>query len=345
MQIVLVYVYLSGEHRTLPAAEARAIAEAENIPFKVLAHLDQVLIAESTPAFFDFLDLRAAFIKTAGLVLGVTESSLGIDGIRTILRNVNLEEYNINNISFRRIKHYGSEIRFDEVVDLVRKYASSSHSTSRRASSGSTLDIILSDGVVIVGIRKYARDLNKFRDRDPQKRPVYKPGTLTPEFSRIFVNLSRASVTNNDLFLDPFCGVGGFLLEACVIGLRTCGCDINPSYVEGAIKNLEFYGCTPNVVVADACELPFSRADAIGTDPPYGRLTKALGYETLHDLMLKFLEEAYSILRKGRYLVFAQKHGIVKESDIEDLGFRLVEYHKNWVHGSLTRDIFVVKRT
>jgi len=342
--IVLVYVYLSGEHRTLPAAEARAIAEAENIPFNVLAHLDQVLIAESTPAYFKFLDLRAAFIKTAGLVLGVTESSLGIDGIKSILRDVNLEEYSVSNVSFRRIKHYGSEIKFDEVADLVKRYISSLCSTSKKASSGSTLDIILSNGVVVVGVRRYTRSLDKFRDRNPQKRPVYKPGTLTPEFSRIFVNLSRASVTNNDLFLDPFCGVGGFLLEACVIGLRACGCDINPSYVEGAIRNLEFYGCPPNVVVADACELPFSRADAIGTDPPYGRLTKVLGYKTLHDLMLKFLEKACSILRKGRYLVFAQKHGVVRESDIENLGFKIVEYHKNWVHGSLTRDIFVVKK-
>ena len=345
MRIVLVYVYLSGEHRTLPAAEAKAIAEAENIPFKVLAHLDQILIAESIPVYFNFLGLRAAFVKAAGLILGITESSLGADGIKNVLRSVDLAKYNIAKVSFRRIKHYGSEIKFDDVVNLIRRYVPLSHNTSKRDSLGNTLDIILSDGVVIIGVRRYTRDLSKFRDRDPQRRPVYKPGTLTPELSRIFVNLSRASITNNDLFLDPFCGVGGFLLEACTVGLRACGCDINPSYVEGAIRNLEFYGCIPNVVVADACKLPFSRADAIGTDPPYGRLTRALGYETLYDLMLKFLEEASSILSKGKYLVFAQKHGVIRVSDIEDLGFKIVEYHKNWVHGSLTRDIFVVKKT
>jgi len=43
-------------------------------------------------------------------------------------------------------------------------------------------------------------------------------------------------------------------------------------------------------------------------------------------------------------LVFAQKHSVIKENDIENLGFKVVEVHKNWVHGSLTRDVFVVKK-
>jgi len=341
---VLIYVHLSGEHRTLPASEAVAIAEAEGIPFKILAHLDQVLIAESNSLYFRFLDLRAAFIKSAGLVLGITESSSGIEGIKNILRNINLEEYGVSSISFKRIKHYGSEIGFDAFIGLIKKHLPSLRITRKKVKSNNTLELILSNGLVIIGIRKYTRDLRRFRSRDPQKRPVYKPGTLTPEISRLFVNLSRASVSNSDLFLDPFCGVGGFLLEACIIGLETCGCDVNPLYAEGAIRNLEYYGCTANIVVADACKMPFSRADAIGTDPPYGRLTKASGYSSLRSLMLKFLEEAHGVLKKGRYLVFAQKHGVIKENDIENFGFNVIEVHKNWVHGSLTRDVFVVKK-
>lgn len=339
---MLIYIYLSGEHRTIPAAEARAVAEAEKLPFDVKAQLDQVLIVETDPLYINFLAIRAAFTKMAGEVLGIVESSEGISGIKKVLRDVDLDAYKVNGVAFKRVKHYCPEIRADEVINLVRNHLRLNYYTEK--SPENILDLILSDGLIIVGLRRYTRDLKVFRVRDPQRRPIYRPGTLTPEFSRVFVNLSRASITNNDIFLDPFCGVGGFLLEACVIGLRICGCDINPSYVEGAVKNLEFYNCLPNVVVADACNPPFSRVDAVGTDPPYGRLTKAPGYNTLRTLMLKFLESASGVIRKGRYIVFAQRRDVIQEEDIEDLGFIVVEHHKNWVHGSLTRDIFVVKR-
>jgi len=341
---MLIYICLSGEHRTLPASEAKAIAEAEGVPLKIIAHLDQVLIAEGDPSYFRLLDIRAAFIKSAGVIVGITESNSGIEGVRKILRDVNLGDLNIRNISFKRIKHYGEEIKYTDFVNLIKDLFLGLRTGSKKTRSSSTLEIILSDGLAIIGVRKYVRDLSKFRDRDPQKRPVYRPGTLSPELSRLFVNLSRASIYRNDVFLDPFCGIGGFLLEACVIGLRTYGCDINPQYVEGTIQNLRYYDCIPNVVVADACRMPFSRADAIGTDPPYGRLTRASGRGDLRRLMLDFLEEAYKIMRKNRHMVFAQKHGVIRESDIENLGFEIVEVHKNWVHGSLTRDIFVVRK-
>jgi len=176
---------------------------------------------------------------------------------------------------------------------------------------------------------------------------VYRPGTLPPLISRVFVNLSRVSIKGKSKLLDPFCGVAGFLLEACVMGLDNyIGVDINEDYVRGARINLEFYDCPPNVLSGDACNLPLDlgRVDAIATDPPYGRLTRAEG-RTLKELMVCFLEEAGKVLRKGSYVVFAQKKGVIGEDEIEDLGpFKVVEKHINWVHGSLTRDVYVVKR-
>ena len=59
--------------------------------------------------------------------------------------------------------------------------------------------------------------------------------------------------------------------------------------------------------------------------------------------MLKFLENISGIVKKGGYIVFAQRHNVIREEDIRDSGFVIVEHHRNWVHGSLTRDIFVVK--
>ncbi len=344
---VRVYLLLSGEHRTLPLAEARAIAEAEGIPFKVLAELDQILIAETVAErYFPFLKLRASMIKSAGILAGIFNIGKGVTKeLRKLLRDLPGE---VGFYVFRRIKEYGSSLlTYERISQVVSEFGLKHLRKGRSTRGAGVLELIVTHNVLLTGFRNYVRDLSSLREREPHKRPVYRPGTLTPLMSRVFINLSRASVSRGHTFVDPFCGVGGFLLEACSMGMkRYVGSDINYDYVKGAATNLLHYGCLPEVVVADACRLPYSRADAIGTDPPYGRLTRVEGgIRDVVKLMECFLREAYGVLRKGGYLAFAQSreaipYGVLKELE----GFRVVERHYNWVHGSLTRDIVVVRK-
>ncbi len=332
---------MSGEHRTLPEAELKAISEAEGIPLLNLISLDQVVIASSNPQLFSFLSKRAVMVKAAGTVLGISDVNEGVEGVIRVLSESRICEMGgFGHVSFRRIKRYGNEIRYRELVEAIITRSS----RFCRDPSAGLLDVIVTEGVVVIGLRRYTRDLKRLRCRDPQRRPVYRPGTLTPVWSRLFVNLSRASISKGSLFVDPFCGVGGFLLEACDMGIKYCGSDINWEYVEGARINLKHYGCLDNVVVANACDLPFSRADAIGTDPPYGRLTQPGGVERLEDLMECFLAQAHDIISPDGYVAFAQRADIPVEEVVEKAGFEIVERHLNWVHGALTRDIFVVRK-
>ncbi len=335
---MLYYVYLSGEHRELPLLELRAVMEAEKVEYRLVAQLDQVAIVESSEPL-EILLGRVVLSKYAGVLLGFSEVAEGVQGIKRVLRDSDVCSHGgYDYVNFRRVKQYGTQISYEDVLSTVNEL-------SKSLCKGGTkkLDIIVSEGCVIIGLRTYERDLRPYKTREPAERPFYAPGTMTPYMARVFVNLSRASVREKHVVLDSFCGAGGFLLEACHIGLRYVGVEIDPRLAEGAVKNLTHYGCFPEVVSGDSCYIPLDRADAIATDPPYGRMSMPAGTELI-DLMKCFLSESYRVLRKGGYLVFAQRIDIPLEEMIVDAGFAIIERVPDWVHGSLTRDIFVVKK-
>ena len=94
--------------------------------------------------------------------------------------------------------------------------------------------------------------------------------------------LILTGVTEGDLVLDPFCGTGGILIEAGIMGARVVGADIDERMVEGTIKNLNYCGVKDyEVFQADAreIELPY-KVNAIATDPPYGISASTGGEES-----------------------------------------------------------------
>ncbi|GAH56289.1 unnamed protein product, partial [marine sediment metagenome] len=74
-----------------------------------------------------------------------------------------------------------------------------------------------------------------------------------PKIARALVNLS--GVKEKELFLDPFCGTGGILIEAGEIGARVIGIDVQGKMVRGAEENLGFYGLNGNLIVGDASKI------------------------------------------------------------------------------------------
>jgi len=81
--------------------------------------------------------------------------------------------------------------------------------------------------------------------------------------ARMLVNL--VSPAPGAMFLDPFAGAGGVVLEALASGARVLSCDVDPSLRHG----LQALGAAHSV--ADARSLPFASGsvDAIATEPPF----------------------------------------------------------------------------
>jgi SAM-dependent methyltransferase len=82
--------------------------------------------------------------------------------------------------------------------------------------------------------------------------------------ARMLANLVRPPA-GNGLFLDPFAGAGGIVLEAIRNGYQVYSIDSDPFLVHG-LAHLGAQHC-----LADARRLPFGDAmlDAIATEPPY----------------------------------------------------------------------------
>ncbi|MEM2006228.1 MAG: hypothetical protein QXG17_00675 [Sulfolobales archaeon] len=336
----LIYVYLSGIHKTLPKAEVMAIAEAESIDIKVVFDADQLLVVHSSSDLIEFLKLRSAYSRRVGKVLWIGRLEGIKDGISRAIERLQSRGVGSIKMEFRSLGGLEKEKDYWNTIKLLTE------SGIRLSKTGAnTLDIILSHEIAVIGLRDYELRLKNLFDRWSNKRPAYLPGALNPDISRIFVNLSRASIRQSTLFYDPFCGVGSFLLEACYMGLKYAGSDVDERSVEGALKNLKSYGCASEVFLADACKMPVYEVDAIGTDMPYGRQTKPHGADIV-ELIKCMLENSESALKKKSYLVFAQSSELEEYvyKYVSKLDFELVEVHRNWVHGSLTRNIYVLRR-
>ena len=172
-------------------------------------------------------------------------------------------------------------------------------------------------------------------------RPSFHPSKMVPKLARSMVNLSQA--VTGSTFLDPFCGVGGILLEAGLLGCQVMGVDALRRMTRGSRRNLKHFGMDPlGLVRGDARYLPIRNVDAIATDPPYGTGASTLK-STTRNILKDFLPNAHSILPKGRRAVIASPVGTKTPDIAEASGFRVMDRHEVYVHRSLTREILVLE--
>jgi len=99
-------------------------------------------------------------------------------------------------------------------------------------------------------------------------KPYRTSSSLPSRLARAAVNLVSPPAGS---ILDPFCGVGSILLEASALGLSASGFDRNIKMVGMTRRNLGHFDYAGQALLGDAQECT-TKADAIVTDLPYGRL-------------------------------------------------------------------------
>jgi len=192
---------------------------------------------------------------------------------------------------------------------------------------------------VYCGVRILETDKKPFAVRKPKTKPFLKPVSMDPRFARVMVNLAR---TGSGRILDPFCGTGGILTEAGLVGLRIYGVDMDGEMVKGCKKNLEFFKLKGDIREGDARNLEenFSKNffDCIVTDPPYGRLssTKGSDAEKLYNESMISIE---NVLKPGRFLTIAIPTNINIKTKM-----KLIEIHRERINRSLERNVTVYRK-
>ncbi|MGM5484761.1 MAG: methyltransferase domain-containing protein [Nanobdellota archaeon] len=168
-----------------------------------------------------------------------------------------------------------------------------------------------------------------FLERKAHMRPELHPSSIDPRVARAAVNMTGAK----DEVLDPFCGSGGLLIEAGLMGLKAVGFDIDDIMLRRAEINLKHYGVDYELYKQDA--LSFEKGyDHVVTDPPYGKNTGAGDLKILYQ---RFLDHLSSRLGERAVLIHP---GL----DLDFSKFNVLDEFSYRIHKSMNRHIVVLEQ-
>jgi tRNA (guanine10-N2)-dimethyltransferase len=327
---------LSGEHGTLPKSEVIACIETYGWTYRVTADNDQLLVIETDadPAVLanrlalTHNILQLVFICPAGeeeILKNAETADLGLQKGQTfVVRVCRVKNYSPISASFERT--LGAVIwRRGYPVSL--------------SAPDVTFRAIITEGVCAFGKLICPVNRTQFDDRAPLRKPFFLPGVLMPRFSRAVVNLTQIK---DGWILDPFAGTGGTLVEAGLISkdIHVVGCDIQKKMVHGMRMNYRFYGICYDVIREDSLSMGIrdDSVDALVTDFPYGQSTPVAA-ASMADFYRGAMTEMFRVLKPGRRAVVVSKEPI--EKLLTDVGFNVLETHRQRIHRSLTRQIAV----
>ena len=200
-----------------------------------------------------------------------------------------------------------------------------------------------------------------FESRKAHLRPFPHPSSLHPKIARSLVNIT--GIMENELLLDPFCGTGGFLIEAGLMNIKTIGYDIYKKMSAGCKKNLDYYKIKRyKIKNKNALEIK-DKFDCVVTDLPYGlnsnvllkyekgiwkqnRLNKKIQkknfIKNIEKFYLAFLKQLRRKLRKKAVIVFPDYVDYRKL--LKSAKFRIEKEFSIYVHRSLTRKIVKITK-
>lgn len=133
-------------------------------------------------------------------------------------------------------------------------------------------------------------DYKKLEERD-MKKPVRREKlAISPRIAKIMINLS--GIKENEILVDPFCGIGVILEEALERKIKVVGIDRNKEAIEGAEKNLKWFGFSKDkyqLINFDSRKIRIPNAKVIVTEPDLGEiLRREPSIEKARDIISNF---------------------------------------------------------
>lgn len=337
----------SQEHDKLPLAELNAVLECENIEGTVEKVTDGLILIKKlenkkSDDYYQILTKRLAYTHEINEVISI----FNIADLEKEILNINWSKYIKENFAVR-VKRFKSNI---DTVETEKKLGSlilssldKNKISVKLKNPKSLIRLVAFENSIYLSINKFKLNKKHFENIKPHKRPFFYPGSMSPKLARCMVNLSR--VCENDLVLDPFCGTGGILIEAGIIGCKIVGSDINWKMKNGTAVNLDHYGISNyRTFNVDIRELKmYEYVDAVVTDPPYG-ISTSTGNIKGNEIFKEFFHCIHDNMKDGAYLCMASPHYVDLNTIINGLNFELVEEYHIKMHRSLTRVISVIRK-
>ncbi len=227
----------------------------------------------------------------------------------------------------------------------------------------------------------------QFSKRKPHLRPEHSPISLNPKLARAMVNLTGIKTApnkkfnkkdslslhnknknktkskfsdSNALVIDPFCGIGGILIEAGLMGFDVVGYDIDEVNLRKAEINLKHYGIKnfrlsrQDSTKEWPCNEPCNEncrekpAKYVVADLPYGRSTKLS--DNMENLYLNFIINLRRMKVKSAVITFPNNANYKKlinavnhKKLIKCSKLKIKHEFKIYIHKSLTKNVVVLE--
>ncbi|MEN4007131.1 MAG: TIGR01177 family methyltransferase [Methanobacteriaceae archaeon] len=342
MEIIFI---LSREHKTLPESEVTACLEAEKTDFNIKFQDCGILILEINENDYNLINTigkRFAYVhEVCKFLFKTSRKNLKEDVEKYPWEKLIKKDYAVRVKKIDPKSNINSVKMEQEIGDLIKSKLGENVNVNLENPATFIRTIVLDDSILITE-RIFKVPKKHFYELKPHKRPFFYPGSMSPKLARGMCNLSR--VKKGSIVLDPFCGTGGILIEAGIIGAEVIGIDIDEKMVEGTIKNLEYCGIKDyDVFKGDArnIELQF-KVDAVVTDPPYGISASTAGVQS-KKIYEDTLFSMQKVIKKDGYICMATPHYLDIDTLISHTKFKIIEQYEIRMHKSLTRVISVLQ--
>jgi len=353
------YIFLlSGDYIDLGAEEVLSLLDIKNYKLK-----NRLLILElNDKKSIDKVSKRLALTKNICQFLFECK----IDDLANNMENFDWNSIYNDNFCLRKFNLDNDEITINKIIRYNYKklseknlagyiWRSSDNPKVNLENPKTEIDLFFLKGRVYCGlmIKKIGYD---FDSRKSHLRPFPHPSSLHPKVARALINLSE--IKEKEILLDPFCGTGGFLIEAGLMNIRSIGYDINKIMIGGCIENLKYFKINNAKIKKKNAVNIGDKFDCAVTDLPYGlnstamtdydeenwkkyrlslKIQKKDFYENLEKFYLLFLKNLRKKLKKKAVVVFpsyVDYRKLLKQSK-----FTVEKEFSNYVHRSLTRKI------
>lgn len=321
-------IRLIGDYPFLAEKEVIYSLEEANFNYEYLGTKGLLLFLKGSEILIPYLIYRCSKIREIIKIIHICS----INDINS-LKDIN---FDFQGSFIVRLHSFDREYK-DKVPKFEREIGAIIHGKGKKVDLKNPDNFFLGyilNGVLYFGKLIARNNRKQYFERRPSKKPFFHPSSMMPENARLMVNLSRAPISG--VFLDPFCGAGGILIEAAFISEYCIGLDIDPKMIKGCKQNVKYYGLyNIDLLIGDALKLPFKRIDSIACDTPYG-IAASLKKRKHEEMVEEFLRNLIPF-RKLKICIATTK------SDLEAKGYRMLLKYPQKVRKSLIRWLYVLE--
>lgn len=155
---------------------------------------------------------------------------------------------------------------------------------------------------------------NKPDWRSHKSKPRPYSSSLGLNVAKVLLNVATLGDQNKTV-IDPCCGVGTVLIEACYAGYNIIGWEINEKIAEDARVNINHFGYNALVISGDLKDIK-EDYDASIVDLPYGKFCKASKEDRLN-----IIRQAKRISER---LVLVSSDDLAK--DLESMNLKIIDH-------------------